>query len=106
MPESINKFGLSERDMETINSLLQKFPEIKQVNIFGSRALDTYKQGSDIDLAVMNDNVTDKALNKLLSELSESALPYRVDIINYPTLSHEELKAHIQRVGQVFYKQK
>ncbi|MBK6607801.1 MAG: hypothetical protein IPG24_20555 [Leptospiraceae bacterium] len=37
-------------------------------------------------------------------DFEESSLPYRVDIVHYPTLTHQELKNHIDRVGVPFYK--
>ncbi len=37
-----NSFGLTERDMHTIMTILQKYPEIKLVVIFGSRAKGTH----------------------------------------------------------------
>jgi predicted nucleotidyltransferase len=104
MPISINKFGLSERDINTITSILKKFPEVEQINIFGSRALNTYKTGSDIDLAIINKNVSSKTLSQIQSEFSDSSLPYQVDLIDYTTLTHQELKNHIDRAGMVFYK--
>jgi len=33
----------------------------------------------------------------------ELAVPYMVDIIDYNSLTHTELKEHIDRAGKVFY---
>lgn len=95
-------FGLSEKDRNIILYILKKFTEIRTVRIFGSRAKGNYKRGSDIDLAVM-DPVEDRILGKIQSEFEDSNLPYRVDILCYPGLTHPELKEHIDRVGIVFY---
>lgn len=98
-----NTFGLTARDMQTITTIFQKYPEIRQVVIFGSRAKGTHKLGSDIDLAVVNGNVSDSLLLKTRQNLEESNLPYRVDLVNTQTLAHAGLKAHILRVGKPFY---
>ena len=95
--------GLTERDVNTITGIFLKFPQITRVVVFGSRAKGNYKPGSDIDLAIMNEGVTDDIIRKVHSEFESSNLPYFVDIINYPTLNHKELKEHIDRVGIVFY---
>lgn len=97
-----DSFGLSEKDRNIILYILKKFTEIRTVRIFGSRAKGNYKKGSDIDLAVM-DIIDDRILGKIQSEFEYSNLPYRVDIIFYPSLTHLELKEHIDRVGIVFY---
>lgn len=92
--------------MNTIFHILEKFPSIKTVNIFGSRAKGNYKPGSDIDLAILNKGVDDAVIRNVSSDFEESSLPYKVDLINFPTLKHEELIEHINRVGITFYKAK
>lgn len=99
-----NKFGLTQRDMHTIQNIFNKYPEIEQVHIFGSRAKDNYKTGSDIDLALMNKGISDKTISKLQNDFEESSLPYTVDLVNFALLKHPEIVAHINRVGIIFYK--
>jgi len=98
-----NKFGLSERDMATIQNIFENYPLVCLVLIFGSRAKGNYKSGSDIDLAIMNESLTDKEIVKLKSDFEESNLPYTVDLVNYISLKHLDLKNHIDRVGQTLY---
>ena len=100
---SLNNFGLSPRNMETIFSVLKLYPEIKQVVIFGSRAKGNYHSGSDIDLAIMNSDVSLKGLTEIQQLFKESDLPYFVDIVDFSTLNHSDLKEHILRVGMEFY---
>lgn len=94
-----DSFGLSDRDMKTLRDIFKKYPDVKNVFVFGSRAKGTYKQGSDIDLAIMNEGITDTYIRKMKSDFEDSSLPYIVDLVNYPTLKHPELKHHIDRVG-------
>jgi len=98
-----NKFGLTERDMSTINEILGKFPVVESVLIFGSRAKNTHKLGSDIDLAIKTTRVNEAMLSKLNNYFSESNLPYFVDLICYPLLKDIALKEHIDRIGVPFY---
>lgn len=101
---SSNDFGLSVRDITTLHTLLRKYESISRVHIFGSRALGTFKKGSDIDLAIMNEGVPERDLTQLMSDFSESSLPYRVDLIDFTKLNHKEFTEHIDRVGVLFYK--
>jgi len=98
------RFGLTERDIKTISDVFKKYPVVTDVCVFGSRAKATSKPASDIDMAVMNEGVADKTIMAIKSDLEDSTLPYKVDVINYPTLNHSELKDHIKRVGVLFYK--
>ena len=98
-----NAFGLTDRDTKTLQDIFNKYPDVENVFIFGSRAKGTYKQGSDIDLAIMNEGVKDTVIGKMKSDFEDSSLPYTVDLVNYHTIKHPELKNHIDRVGVPFY---
>ena len=95
--------GLTERDTQTLFGILNQFQEVESVYLYGSRAKGTYKLGSDIDLAIMNEGVSEKTIRAIKAEMEDSSLPYFVDITNFPTLNHKELAEHIQRVGVPFY---
>ena len=99
-----NAFGFTDRDIKTLQDIFKKYPDVKNVFIFGSRAKGTYKQGSDIDLAIMNEGVKDMVIGKMKSDFEDSNLPYIVDLVNYHTIKHSELKNHIDKVGVPFYK--
>lgn len=100
---SIDKYGLAIRDLETIRSILMKYPEVETVHIFGSRAMGNHKPGSDIDLAIINKGVNPQTIAQIKSDFEDSSLPFRVDILSYPELRHENLKNHIDRVSALLY---
>ena len=99
-------YGLNDRDIQTLFAILNKFDEVEDVYLYGSRAKGTHKLGSDIDLAIMNEGVSEKTIRTIKSEIEDSSLPYFVDITNFTTLNHKELAEHIQRVGVSFYSNK
>ena len=72
------KFGLSDIVIKELQDVFRRHANIKKVLIFGSRSKGTYREGSDIDLAVIGEGV---------------------DIIKKGTLIGD----HINMVGQVFY---
>lgn len=94
------KFGLREEDLSYIVSALKQFPEIKKAFIFGSRAKGTYKNGSDIDIAILGPAVSFTTVSRLHAMLEdEGPLPYLIDIVDYEHTDNPALKAHIDRVG-------
>jgi len=100
-----NKYGLTERDMKTIQSVFDTFPEVKKVHLFGSRAKGNYRLGSDIDLAIMNQGLNSITLSRLIGKFEESSLPYNIDLVDFTNLTKQEFIDHINRVGVPFYQQ-
>jgi len=99
----MDMYGLSERDRQTLFGILDNYQEVGNVYLYGSRAKRTHKLGSDIDLAIMNEGVSEKTIRAIKAEIEDSSLPYFVDITNFSTLTHQDLAEHIQRVGVSFY---
>jgi predicted nucleotidyltransferase len=88
--------------LTAIKDCLRHYPDIKWVKIYGSRAKGNYRRGSDIDLAFSCS--TDYAAN-LLASLDNLPTPYLFDVTHYESLRHNDLKAHIDRIGVVIYQQ-
>jgi len=91
--------GLTQKELEILKSVFEKFDEINEVILFGSRALGTHKKSSDIDLAIKG-KVDINTLSKLKYTLEEETiLPYFFDVIIYDNLENQELKKHIDEFG-------
>lgn len=98
-------FGISEKSYKAILASFDRYPQIEEVVVFGSRAKGNFKQGSDIDLAIKGKECTQMLAMELGGKLNEEhPVPYHVDVVDYSSLEHRELKEHIDRVGVVFYK--
>src|SRR5690554_205333 len=63
-------FGLTEKHLNSITDALKLHPEIEAAKIFGSRALQTHRPGSDIDIALYGEAVTLTTLLKLAKQQS------------------------------------
>ena len=99
-----NSFGISDKSYLYLQQAFAKYSEIDKVTLFGSRAKGNYKNGSDIDLAVSGKKLTAKLILDIKGYINEELpIPYHVDIVDYNTLNHVELKEHINRVGKVFF---
>lgn len=95
--------GLSPKELEILKNVFKKFDDIKEVILFGSRALGTHKTASDIDLAIKG-NVDINTLSKLKYTLEEDTnLPYFFDVVIYDNLENMELKKHIDEFGKIIY---
>ena len=99
-----NNFGLLQRDLDYIFKALMTFPEIKKAVVFGSRSMGNYKKGSDIDIAIFGENISDQIKTRLSGILNqELPIPYFVDVLDYNGLSNLSLKRHIDTKGKVIY---
>ena len=98
-----NSLGFKVGDLAIIIAVIQKYPQIEQVILFGSRAKGNYKTGSDVDIALKGDmdRQTLSSLNAYLNE--ETNLPYMFDILDYNSIDNTALREHIDRVGVILY---
>jgi predicted nucleotidyltransferase len=97
------KFGLTDEEIKQIIAVLKSTPEVECGIIYGSRALGTYKRGSDIDLALKGKiNLDVVAKVKWILE-EETMLPYFFDITDYASITNQKLKQQIDVYGVAFY---
>jgi proline iminopeptidase len=96
-------FGLDERIYVDMARVFARYPAVEQVLIFGSRAKDTWKPGSDIDLAIVAPGMSDAAFSQLWNELDELPLVFKLDVVHLDRLNQAGLRERILSEGQVFY---
>lgn len=77
------------------NCIRKFFPEAK-IFIFGSRAKETNRQFSDIDIAIKDSKINSSALAMARFELEESNLPYKVDLVNFDELDEKILATAVE----------
>ena len=99
-----SRTGLTESDIALIVDAARRFPGIRQVVLFGSRAKGTHKPGSDVDLAIKGDTLDYDAPIRLAGILNEElSLPYFFDVVHYEAIAEQQLTEHIDRVGIVLF---
>jgi predicted nucleotidyltransferase len=79
-----------------IDTVLARFPRLRWVKLYGSRAIGRQRRGSDIDLAFSS---ADDCSGALAGAFDELPIPYKVDVTHWESLSHEGLRRHIATVG-------
>lgn len=95
--------GLSLDSTSKICAVFKKFPQVEQAILYGSRAMGTFKSGSDIDITLIGHDLTQDLIWKIGQALDDILLPYMFDLSLFETIDNPELKEHIARVGIVLY---
>lgn len=100
----MQKFGLDEKVIEDIIEILKKYEEVESAKIFGSRARGDYRKASDIDIALFGENLTSSINTKIFFDIDDLYLPYKIDLINFNSISSDDkIRANILKEGVEFY---
>ncbi len=80
---------LRDKDRAIVEEILQThLPPHAKVGVFGSRAKGTARRGSDLDLMVdAGQRLPHPSLLKLSIAFEESALPIRVDVVDWNAIA-------------------
>lgn len=97
------QYGLSDQVMQDLISCFKQSPHIEQVRIFGSRANNSYKDGSDIDLAVFAKNMSPAEFTTLWGSIEDLPIVFKIDLLHWDHLTNPELKEKILSEGKVIY---
>ena len=90
-----------DHHLKTIKRILAEYAGDCEVRAFGSRGNGTAKKYSDFDLAIVGKGKIARRVKMLLREAFEdSDLPFRVDVIDYNTVS-EAFRAIIEEKYEV-----
>jgi predicted nucleotidyltransferase len=88
--------GLPPQTLAQIQAVLETFPQIRWLKLYGSRAMGNYRPGSDIDLAFSSPI---DCTAQLAGAFEELPIPYLVDVTHWESLAHDGLRKHIEQVG-------
>jgi len=99
------KYGLLEPQFKEVIKIISSHPEIEEAVLFGSRAINTFKEASDVDIALKGKKVSYKLAVDLQSYFEEETdLPYFFDFASYSHITNNNLKKHINKYGIVIYR--
>jgi predicted nucleotidyltransferase len=104
MPNIQTRYGLEKSDIHDIVAILKENSKVQQIILFGSRAKNTYSNGSDIDIALKGEDLNTNDIINLSVELDELDLPYKIDLVIYERIQEKALKGHIKQAGVVLFK--
>lgn len=97
----MEKFGLHKNILDDIDAVIKKFPKVEKVLVYGSRATGTYKNYSDIDLAIFSKNLTPQEFSNLWNQLNDLPIIFKIDVVHFEELGNEDLKKEILATGKI-----
>lgn len=92
-------YGLPEKDLESVISIIRNNFKVDEIILFGSRAKGNFEKGSDVDIAIKGKELILNDLLNISIEVDELLLPYNFDILIYNRIEENDLIDHIKRVG-------
>ncbi|MDY0163533.1 nucleotidyltransferase domain-containing protein [Desulfobotulus sp.] len=104
--EGDRAFGLPDGVLAKIIEAVFACEGVRELLLFGSRAKDNFRTGSDIDLALVGEGLTLKELNRIRVRLDDLCLPYTIDLVDYGNIEALRVKAHIDGKGIVLASRK
>lgn len=96
-------FGLDDTVIKSLCDVFCQHANIRQVLVFGSRAKGNYRPGSDIDLALVGDDITFNQRNTILGQILDTGILYGIDLVDYNKKKDTNIGEHIARVGIPLY---
>ena len=97
------KYGLSTSNLKEIQRVFTNNDRVKKVILFGSRAMGTYKPGSDVDLVIQGDLITLNDIISLNIRLEELDFLIHFDLLSWSSITDPNVLDHIKRVGIAIY---
>ena len=73
--------ALRQRDLETLRRTFRRFPVVREVRLFGSRATGRSRRASDINLAVFAPEAAASEWLELIEALAEAPIIYELDLV-------------------------
>lgn len=95
--------GLADTLYDELTTVFRKDSRVQRVILFGSRAMGTHRDESDIDLAIVGKDLTLKDALTIQNILDDLGYPYTFDVLILSRIQNEALLDHISRVGVDIY---
>jgi uncharacterized protein len=102
MDDLQTNYGLTADAMDALRGVFKQYTKIEKVILYGSRAKENYRPGSDIDLCLEGPMLTLKDLLAIENQLDDLLLPWKIDLSLKHQIDNPDLLKHIERVGIMF----
>ncbi len=90
---------LRPRDLSVLREIMARFPVVRTVTVFGSRANGTARRASDLDLAIFAPEATAAQWSEICDALDNAPLIYQLDVVRPETTASPRLLEKIAREG-------
>ncbi len=95
--------ALRDRHLAILRSTFHRFPCIREVRLFGSRATGHARRASDIDLAITAPTATPGQWLELTQALEEAPIIFEFDIVRTDQTHNPRLLGKITHNGRPIY---
>ncbi len=90
---------LRPRDLSVLREIAARFPVVRTVTVFGSRANGTARRASDLDLAIFAPEATGAQWSEIRDALDNAPLIYQLDVVRTDASANPRLLEKISREG-------
>lgn len=98
-----NETGISKRFLDELQAYCRENESVEKVILFGSRARGDHRNTSDIDLALVTNDLSHSKQNLIAEDIYNMSTPLRIDILFLDRLSKEKLISNIWNEGVIIY---
>ena len=98
--------ALRDQDLAVLRRTFRRFPCVREVRLFGSRATGHARRASDIDLAISAPDATADQWLELTEALDEAPIIYEFDVVRTDRAHNPRLLDKIAREGVAIYSEK
>jgi len=95
--------ALRDRDLVVLRNAFRRFPFVKDVMVFGSRATGHARRASDLDLAVAAPGASDTEWTDLAGAIEDAPVVYEIDVVRTERTRNTRLLDTIAREGIRIY---
>ena len=99
----MNALALRDQDLAALRRTFRRFPCVREVRLFGSRATGHARRASDIDLAISAPDATANQWLELTDALDEAPIIYEFDVVRTEHAHNPRLIEKIAREGVPIY---
>ena len=95
--------ALREKDLAVLRGAFRRFPVVREVRVFGSRATGHARRAADVDLAIFAPEATATQWADLCEALENAPLIYELDLVRPERTTSNRLREKIEREGIAIY---
>ena len=99
----MKSLSLRDKDLGVLRAAFRRFPAVREVRVFGSRATGHARRASDLDLAIFAPHATPLEWADLCDALENAPIIYELDLVRAEQNASQRLKEKIQREGIAIY---
>jgi predicted nucleotidyltransferase len=95
--------NLRPKDLHILSTIFSAFPAVREVKVFGSRATNTARRSSDLDLAILAPHATPAEWSDICEAVENAPLIYELDLVRLDQTTSPRLREKIDREGRRIY---